>query len=142
MKLITVLGILLAGSACAADSAPLGRWKTVDDKTGNPRAIVLLYEQDGKLFGKVEASLNPNNAGKRCDKCADDRKGQPVVGMVILRGMKRKGNEYSGGDILDPDTGSIYRCKLRVIDDGRKLSVRGYMGISLLGRSQTWHRDQ
>jgi uncharacterized protein (DUF2147 family) len=120
---------------------PLGRWKTIDDHTGKPRSIVLLYEENGRVFGRVEASLDPARAGRRCDKCKDDRKDQLIVGMVIIRGMKKNGDEYSGGDILDPDNGNVYRCKMRVLDQGSKLSVRGYMGFSLLGRSQTWLRE-
>jgi len=131
----------LAVWATVADLAtPIGRWKTIDDKTGKPKAIVAIYEENGKLYGKIEATLDPN-AKKICDKCKDQRKDRPVVGMVILRGLVLHGDEYSGGDILDPDNGSIYRCKLRVIDHGSRLSVRGFIGFSLLGRSQTWTRE-
>ncbi|MGA2269810.1 MAG: DUF2147 domain-containing protein [Bryobacteraceae bacterium] len=126
----------------AADSAstPAGRWRTFDDKTGKPKAIVLLYEDQGLLFGRVETLVDPD-AVKICDKCGDERKGQPVTGMVIVRRLKKNGDEYTGGDILDPKNGSVYRCKMRLIDQGRKLSVRGYLGLSLFGRSQTWIRE-
>jgi uncharacterized protein (DUF2147 family) len=139
----TALACLFAFAVRASDpgASPVGRWKTVDDKTGKPRSIVRIYEDQGLLFGQVESSLNPQTAGRRCDKCTDERKGQPVVGMVIVRKLKKNGAEFSGGDILDPDTGSIYKCKIRVIDGGNKLQVRGYMGISVLGRSQTWMRE-
>lgn len=131
---------LLTMCAFAAEPTPVGRWKTIDDKTGNPKAIVQIYEENGKLFGKIEKSLNPN-AKKFCEKCKDDRKGQPIVGLLIIRGMARHGDEYSGGDILDPDNGSVYRCKMRLQEQGGKLSVRGFIGFSLLGRSQTWSRE-
>jgi uncharacterized protein (DUF2147 family) len=121
-------------------STPVGRWKTIDDKTGKPKAIVQVYMQDGRLFGRIEATLDPN-AKKVCEKCKDARKGQPIVGMVILRGLTLHGEEYSGGDILDPDNGSVYRCKLRMQEKGSQLSVRGYIGFSLLGRSQVWTRE-
>ena len=130
----------LAASASEAELGPVGRWKTIDDKTGNPKAIVQIYEDRGKLFGRIEESLNPK-ANKICDKCRDERKGKPIVGLVIMRGLARKGEEYSGGDILDPDNGSVYRCKLKLIDNGQKLSVRGFIGFSLLGRSQVWLRE-
>jgi uncharacterized protein (DUF2147 family) len=120
----------------------VGAWRTVDDKTGKPRAIVRIYEDNGKLFGRIETSLNPQTAGRICNLCKDDRKGKPVVGMVIIRGLKRSGEEFSGGDILDPDNGTVYRCKVRISADGNKLTVRGYVGFSLLGRSQTWTREQ
>jgi len=131
------LAMVAAGSDLLT---PVGRWKTIDDKTGKPKAIVQIYEENGKLYGKVVETLNPN-AKKVCDKCKDARKDQPIVGMVILRDMVKHGEEYSGGNILDPDNGSVYRCKMRLEDNGNKLSVRGYIGFSLLGRSQTWTRQ-
>ena len=126
----------------AADSTatPAGRWRTVDDKTGKPKAIIVLYQEKGLLFGRVETLVDPD-AVKICDKCSDERKSQPVTGMVVIRRMKKDGDEYTGGDILDPKNGSVYRCKMRLIEQGRKLSVRGYLGFSLFGRSQTWIRD-
>jgi uncharacterized protein (DUF2147 family) len=142
---IRTLAVVLCLSALglrAADSAatPAGRWRTFDDRTGKAKAIVLLYEDNGLLFGRVETLVDPD-AVKICDKCGDERKGQPVTGMVVIRRMKKDGDEYTGGDILDPKNGSVYRCKMRLIDQGRKLSVRGYLGLSLFGRSQTWVRD-
>jgi len=134
---------LAALAVCATGAAlltPIGRWKTIDDKTGKPKAIVQVYEEKGKLYGKIEATLQPD-AKKVCDDCKDERKGQPIVGMVIMRGLTLHGDEYSGGDILDPDNGKVYRCKLRVEEKGGQLSVRGFIGFSLLGRSQVWKRE-
>jgi uncharacterized protein (DUF2147 family) len=119
----------------------VGRWKTVDDKTGNPKSIIRVYEENGLLYGQVEKLLDPN-AVQRCAKCSDDRKDKPVIGMIVMRGLKKNGAEYSGGDILDPKNGSVYRCRLRLLDGGKKLSVRGYIGVSLLGRSQVWVREE
>lgn len=127
--------------ATDVDLSPVGLWRTVDDKTGQPRSIVRVYEENGLLYGRVERSLNPARANRRCDKCTDERKGQLIVGMVIIRGMKPSGDEYTGGDILDPDNGKVYHCKFKVKDRGNKLSVRGYVGASLFGRSQTWTRE-
>jgi len=120
---------------------PVGLWKTVDDKTGKPRSIVRVYEENGQYFGRVERSLNPATAGRVCDQCTGERKGQPIVGMVIIRGLKKDADEFKGGDILDPDNGKVYRCKVRVTKQGAELSVRGYLGASLFGRSQTWTRE-
>jgi uncharacterized protein (DUF2147 family) len=134
---------LAALAVWATDTAPLtpiGRWKTIDDKTGKPKAIVQIYQENGKLYGKIEATLQPD-AKKFCEECKDERKGQPVIGMVIVRGLVLHGEEYSGGDILDPDNGKVYRCKLRVEEHGNQLSVRGFIGFSLLGRSQVWTRE-
>jgi uncharacterized protein (DUF2147 family) len=141
-SIAAALLLLSCGASAAADlTSPVGRWRTVDDKTGKPRSIVLIWEDKGALFGKVESSLNPATAGRKCDKCTDERKDQPIVGMTLIRNMKKSGGEYAGGDILDPDNGSVYRCKLKLTDGGQKLSVRGYIGISLIGRSQTWTRE-
>ena len=130
----------LALRAAASAGTPAGRWRTFDDKTGKAKAVILLYEEKGLLFGRVETLVDPD-AVQRCDKCSDERKGQAVTGMVVVRRMKKDGDEYAGGDILDPKSGSVYRCKMRLVDQGRKLSVRGYLGFSLFGRSQTWIRD-
>ncbi len=134
------LAVLAAWATNAALLTPIGRWKTIDDKTGKPKAIVQVYIQGGKLYGKIEATLQPD-AKKFCDKCKDERKDKPVIGMVIMRGLTLHGDEYSGGDILDPDNGSVYRCKLRLQEHGNQLSVRGFIGFSLLGRSQIWTRE-
>lgn len=124
------------------DPSPLGIWQTVDDATHKPRGLIRLYEQDGQIYGKIETSFDPKEARDICDKCSDERKNKPVVGLVVMRRMVRKGREYSGGDILDPDTGWVYRCRFTLEDNGRKLIVRGFLGVSLLGRSQTWYRQE
>ncbi len=131
---------LLLQAAVPATS-PVGRWQTIDDKTGKPKSIVRVYEENGLLYGQVEKLLDPN-AVQNCTRCTDDRKDKPITGMIVVRGLKKNGTEYSGGDILDPKNGSVYRCKLRLLEDGKKLSVRGYMGVSLLGRSQVWTREE
>jgi uncharacterized protein (DUF2147 family) len=135
---------LIGAALCvhAAEPTPVGAWRTFDDHTGKARSIVRIYEDNGKLFGRIESSLDPARAGRICDLCKDDRKNQKVVGMVIIRGLSKDGEEFNGGDILDPDNGKIYRCKIRLIENGGKLSVRGFIGISLIGRSQTWTREQ
>ena len=121
--------------------SPLGLWKTFDDKTGSARAIVRVYEENGKLFGRIERSLTPGAEKRICEVCTDERKNQPIIGLLIIRDMKGSGGEYSGGDILDPESGSVYRCKFHVDDSGMHLIVRGFIGISLLGRTQTWLRQ-
>jgi uncharacterized protein (DUF2147 family) len=138
--LLCLSGLALRAAPADAAATPAGRWRTVDDKTGKAKAIIVLYEEKGLLFGRVETLVDPD-AVKICDKCSDERKGQAVTGMVVVRRMKKDGDEYTGGDILDPKNGSVYRCKMRLVDQGRKLSVRGYLGFSVFGRSQTWIRD-
>ena len=128
-----------ADAAAAGAGSPIGLWKTIDDKTGAARAIVRIYEQDGRLFGKIQSSFKPGAAQRLCDVCTDERKDQPIIGLIIIRNMKRADDEYSGGDILDPETGSVYHCKMHV-EGGTRLLVRGYIGFSLIGRNQTWWR--
>jgi uncharacterized protein (DUF2147 family) len=129
-----------AADGAAADAgSPIGLWKTIDDKTGAARAIVRIYEQDGRLFGKIERSFKPGAEQRVCDVCTDERKDRPIIGLIIIRNMKRADDEYGGGDILDPDTGSVYHCKMHV-EGGTRLVVRGYIGFSLIGRNQTWQR--
>ena len=121
---------------------PVGVWRTMDDKTGKPRGTVRLYLEDGEVFGKIESSVDPNNAADLCGLCPGDRKNKPIIGLVILRRMKKASGEWTGGDILDPDTGQLYRCKFKITENGLRMVLRGYVGISLLGRSQVWTRVQ
>ena len=129
-----------AAALYAADlQSPIGLWKTMDDKTGKPRAIVRVYVENGKYFGKIEQSFTPGAESRVCSVCTDERKNQPIIGLLIIRNMTQRDREYVGGDILDPDTGSVYHCKMHV-EGGTRLVLRGYIGISLLGRNQTWQR--
>jgi uncharacterized protein (DUF2147 family) len=127
-------------SAQAPAPSPLGLWRTFDDRTGRERGVVRIWERNGALFGSVVSTVDPEEGKRTCEKCTDDRKDQPIIGLNIIRGMRPDGKQWSGGEVLDPETGSIYRCSMRVEDGGRKLVLRGYLGISLLGRSQTWLR--
>ena len=134
--------VLPTAAPHAADlQSPVGLWKTVDDKTGKPRAIVRIYVEDGKYFGKIEQSLMPGAESRVCSKCSDERKNQPIIGLLIIRNMAQRDGDYGGGDILDPENGSVYRCKFHLEQGGTVLVLRGYIGFSLLGRSQTWHRQ-
>jgi uncharacterized protein (DUF2147 family) len=123
-------------------ASPIGLWETIDDKTGKPTAVVEIFEKEAKLFGRIEQLLTRGDENSVYSACSDDRKNQPVVGMIIIRNIKPAGNEFGGGDILDPDSGSVYRCKMHLEDNGKQLIVRGYIGFSFIGRSQTWHRRQ
>ncbi|MBU1424876.1 MAG: DUF2147 domain-containing protein [Gammaproteobacteria bacterium] len=138
------VAIGIACSAHAVDSVPTGRWLTLDDNDGKPRSLVVIEEKQGELSGRIEQIFpRPRDNGQnRCAKCEGARRNQPVVGMVFLWGLRNQGDEYSGGQILDPDNGKIYRAKLRMSPDGKQLIVRGYIGFSLFGRSQTWLREK
>ncbi len=115
-----------------------GKWKTIDDETGKAKSIVEISKNSkGEYVGKiVQLLIKPEN--NNCVKCSDDRKNKPLVGLEIIRGMKKDGNEFSGGSITDPKTGKTYKCNIK--KDGDKLNVRGYIGFSLIGRTQTWHK--
>ncbi|MDR0478707.1 MAG: DUF2147 domain-containing protein [Burkholderiaceae bacterium] len=146
LRKFAILGALLvsAGTVFAQNASPVGLWQTVDDKTGHPLALVKISENaDGTLSGVVVQGLTPGaNLKVRCTKCTDERKDQPILGMTIIRAMKHDGAVWDGGDVLDPKSGQVYRCKLSLTDGGQQLVVRGYIGVSLFGRSQTWIRQQ
>ncbi|WP_448520600.1 DUF2147 domain-containing protein [Rhodoflexus sp.] len=135
---LIIFGCLLANICTAQDI--VGKWKTIDDEDGKPRSIVEIYKQGDKYFGKItEIYYRPGEvADPVCDKCTDDRKNKKVIGMVIIRNLEKKGNEFKGGDILDPNNGKIYDCKLWV--DNGVLKVRGY--IAFLYRTQSWYKHQ
>ena len=133
---------LAASAAWAQQATPVGVWKTIDDETGKPKSLIRISEADGELKGRIEklfreAGEDPN---PKCDKCDGNLKDQPIIGMTILTGMKKDGDEYNGGKILDPANGKVYKSKMAVTEGGRKLDVRGYIGVPMLGRTQTWVR--
>lgn len=137
---LTVL-VLTWGTACSQD-AILGKWKTIDDNTGEPRSIVEILEANGKIFGKVikifpRPNLEPDPVCKKCSP-DDPRYNKKIIGMEIIRNLKKSGSEYNDGDILDPENGKVYRSKIWL--DGKVLKVRGYWGPFY--RTQTWLRAE
>jgi uncharacterized protein (DUF2147 family) len=134
----TFLFVAVAG-IFSASAQVTGKWKTVDDETGEAKSIVEVYEQNGKIYGKIVEILNPAKKNAKCDKCPGADKGKPLQGLVIIKGLIKDGDEYTDGDILDPTRGKLYSCTIK-LDGKDKLDVRGYMGVSLLGRTQTWSR--
>lgn len=133
---------LIAGSAVAQSASPRGLWKTIDDETGKPKALVRIDEANGEMRGKIEKVFQPPEAEQNlvCQKCEGELKDQPIIGMTILSGMKPDGDEYSGGRIIDPSNGKVYKSKMVLSPDGKTLAVRGYIGVPMLGRTQTWQR--
>lgn len=134
LSLLVLLALQTNIMAAAGDDA-LGRWVTVDDKTGKQKSVMNLYKQGDKLFGKIE-KLMPGAAFTECNKCKGADKGKPLVGLVLLKNMKFDGENWSGGTIMDPKNGKVYKSKLWA--EGDKLKVRGY--ITFLYRTQTWNR--
>ena len=143
--LAITLAAALASSAARADNAsPVGVWKNIDDVSGKSRALIQITETNGTLRGTVvKVFPGPEeDQTPKCGKCEGALKNAPIVGLTILSGLQKDGDEYTGGEILDPENGEVYSSNLQLIDGGRKLSVRGYIGVSLLGRSQTWIRQE
>ncbi len=137
------LAVLVAAPlAAVAQETPVGLWKTIDDETKQARSLVRITEKDGVLSGKIEKILDAGKADAKCNLCTDARKDQPIQGMVILTGLKKFDAEWGEGQILDPNNGKLYKSKAKVLEGGKKLEVRGFVGVSLLGRSQIWVREE
>jgi uncharacterized protein (DUF2147 family) len=146
-KLIFVLGAVVL---CAGVSAPLrsqepsavGLWEQVDEKTGRAESWFKITERNGVYEGAI-VKIFPKPGDDEnfvCDKCEGAEKGAPVLGLKLIKGMRRNGMGYENGTIMDPRDGSVYRALMTLSPDGQHLEVRGYLGISLFGRSQTWNR--
>lgn len=144
-----VAGIALvaaATGACAQATTPVGLWKTIDDSTKKEKSLVRIVESGGVYSGRVEKILDaeaPKDAV--CKDCTDERKDKPIVGMTIIRNMKQSADDktsFDGGDILDPKDGKVYKSRMKLVDGGGKLDVRGYIGMPMLGRTQTWTRAE
>jgi uncharacterized protein (DUF2147 family) len=141
---MVILSAVIWSAAFAGELSPVGLWKTIDDNTGKPRGIVRIMEVNGEYQGKVEKIFpkTGEDPDPKCEKCDGARHNQPVIGMTILWGLTKLDDEYQGGEILDPENGKVYRAKMKLDGDGGKLGVRGFIGFSLLGRTQTWVREQ
>ncbi len=142
-RTLVALSLSLSAAAALAQATPVGLWKTIDDETKKEKSLVRITEADGALTGKVEKLLDPTRQDAKCDKCSDERKDQPVLGMTLLAGVKKNTETdglWDGGTILDPNNGKVYRVRLMPRDSGKQLDVRGFIGMPLLGRTQTWIR--
>lgn len=147
MKIIKIsvltffLFIFQAYAFAAQVASPMGYWKTVDDKTGKVKSVVHITGSPSYLSATV-VKLYPG-ALTTCSACSGSLKDKPVLGMTVMYGLKQSSsnlNEWSGGTIFDPKSGQVYNCMLTVAPDGKTMVVRGYVGVSLFGRSQTWIR--
>ncbi|MCF8087552.1 MAG: DUF2147 domain-containing protein [Desulfotignum sp.] len=140
LTLVLVAGCFIFAGFALAEAPIVGKWKTIDDETNEPKSIVQIFEKDGQYYGKIiELFLKPDaDQNPTCDKCADDdpRKDQPTLGMEIIQDLKPDGDVYSGGTILDPKKGKVYKCKIWA--EGDELKVQG--SFLFISRTQTWHR--
>lgn len=129
---------LFVGIGSMAAQSVVGKWKTIDDQNGQAKSVVEITEKDGKFYGKV-VNILTEHKNAVCDKCTGTDKGKPIVGLTIIKGLVKDGNEYTGGKIIDPTSGKEYKCAIK-LNGTNKLDVRGYVGIQALGRTQTWVR--
>ena len=136
------LSLLMTSSAFSADlTSATGDWLTIDDKTGKPASVIRITQVGNELKGSILKIMDPAMQNAVCDKCNGVNKNKPIIGLTVMWGLKKAGNGWAGGTIMDPDNGKSYRAKMALIKDGKKLSVRGFIGFSLFGRSQTWIRQ-
>ncbi|MGK7392764.1 MAG: DUF2147 domain-containing protein [Candidatus Cyclobacteriaceae bacterium M2_1C_046] len=140
MKVFFALIFCLFSTAVAAQGNITGKWKTIDDETGEAKSVVEIYEKDGKYYGKIiklyrKPGEDPDPLCVECPK-DDPRYNEKIIGMEIMKDLVKDGNEYVNGTVLKPDEGTIYRCKVWLEDN--KLMVRGYWGF--LYRTQQWER--
>ena len=140
MTLATLLG--LAGAAAWAQSSPAGLWRTIDDDGKTEKSHVRIAESGGTLSGRIEKIADASKQSALCAECEGARKDQPILGMTIIEGVRRASGaeHWDSGTVLDPNNGKVYKVRMTLKDGGRALEVRGYVGMPLLGRSQTWQR--
>ncbi|MAJ37042.1 MAG: hypothetical protein CMC19_03820 [Flavobacteriaceae bacterium] len=131
--------IILAALLSFQTSTVQGTWVNIDDETGVEKSEITLYVENGKLYGKIERLLLPEDQGKVCEKCKGKEKNQPIEGLIIVKGLAKDGEVWTDGKILDPANGKSYDCAIK-LDDSNTLNVRGYLGFSFIGRSQVWKR--
>jgi uncharacterized protein (DUF2147 family) len=140
-----MLAALGLASAAWASPSPVGVWRTISDVDGKPRGLVELKLVNGTLTGTAVGTLVPGEDPNRvCDRCTGARKNKPVMGMQILWGLKQDPKnplKFVGGQVLDPDNGGVYQAQVTLSPDGQKLTLRGFVGISAIGRSQNWVRS-
>jgi uncharacterized protein (DUF2147 family) len=140
IKHILLLLLLITLSITVNGQTIIGKWETFDDKTNEKKAIIEIYNKDNIYYAKiVETFIGPKNA--TCQYCKGTKKDKPIIGLVIIQNTKKNGNEFDGGTILDPESGVVYKCYLKLIDSD-KLKVRGFIGFSIFGRTQYWLRKK
>jgi uncharacterized protein (DUF2147 family) len=139
-KIILILSCLFfIGTLPVQSQTIFGKWKTIDDETGNEKSVVEIYQKDGKAYAKIVQLLEKENEDKVCENCKGLNKDKPIKGMEIINGLIKDDNEWSNAKILDPKTGKMYNCNI-TFDSPNKLRVRGYIGFALFGRTQYWYK--
>ena len=137
-QFIVIVAIALFSFTGTAQDV-FGKWKTIDDVTGEAKSIIDIYERDGKVYGKIAQILTEGREDALCTECTGKDKNKPILGLELLKGLEKDGDSYEDGKIIDPENGKEYKCYI-TLEEKNKLKVRGYIGFSLLGRTQYWHR--
>ena len=137
-KSIFILLLIIVYSNCYGQSI-FGKWKTIDDETGNEKSIVEIYNVQEKAYAKIIKLLEKDKENKVCKNCEGSNRNKPIKGMVIINGLTKDGDEWNNAKILDPKTGKEYKCNISLIELN-KLKVRGYIGFALFGRTQYWYK--
>jgi uncharacterized protein (DUF2147 family) len=140
-KMLAAAALGLLSQMALAQTSPVGLWKTIDDDGKTEKSLVRIADNGGVLSGTIEKIFEAGKQDAKCDLCSDDRKNKPVVGLQIIRGVKQDADDkalWTGGEVLDPTNGKTYRTRLKPVDGGKKLEMRGYIGFFY--RTQTWIR--
>jgi uncharacterized protein (DUF2147 family) len=138
-KLGVIILVLFSMNFYAQSRGVIGKWNTIDEVSGKALSVVEIFESNNRIYGKVVEILNPKNRNNTCKDCPGDDNNKPVLGLIIIKGLVKDGTEYNDGKILDPKSGKLYKCYIE-LENPNKLKVRGYLGISLIGRTQYWER--
>ena len=140
-RFIIALAISILSASAMAQMTPVGLWKTIDDDGKTEKSLVRITEKGGVLSGVIEKIFDPTKQDSKCDQCSDERKDKPALGMTIIRNVRQDADDkglWTGGEILDPNNGKTYKTRLKPVDGGKTLEMRGYIGF--LYRTQVWHR--
>lgn len=139
MKYFLSLFVICLLSSSLYSQTIFGKWNSFDEDTEKKESVIEVYKKDGKAYARIVEILNPDRKDATCFKCKGQRKDQPILGMDILTGLEKDDDEWSGGKILDPKNGKEYKCYIKLLDENT-LKLRGYIGISLIGRTAIWKR--
>lgn len=138
MKKLFIVILLFVSTSIFSQSI-LGKWKSIDEDTNKDESVIEIYQDNGLFYGKIIQLLDPQKKGIVCENCKGKNKNKPIEGLVIINGLKRDGNEWSGGKVLDPKNGKEYKCFI-TLKDNNTIKLRGYIGFSVFGRTAYWYR--
>ncbi len=141
MRKLIFTFLLVAISTSISAQSIFGKWENRDEDTGEVDSIIEVYEKEGKAYAKIVEITDKDRQDAVCDQCSGKNKDKPILGMNILTGLKKDGDEWSGGKILDPKNGKKYKCFIKLVE-ADKLKIRGYIGFSLIGRTAYWFRKK